>query len=95
LDRCVVVTEGGDERHETVMTTTASWALVERGIYFLDGNGGRLTFFDFATRQVQEVAKLDSGFFQGNVSVSRDGRTIFYSETKEGFADIMLVGGFR
>jgi Tol biopolymer transport system component/DNA-binding winged helix-turn-helix (wHTH) protein len=90
-----VPTEGGDERHETVMTTTASWALVERGIYFLDGNGGRLTFFDFATRQVQEVAKLDSGFFQGNVSVSRDGRTIFYSETKEGFADIMLVEGFR
>ncbi len=90
-----VPTSGSNERRETVMPTNSTWALAQDGIYFLDKVGGRLTFFDFATRHVQKVAELEPGFFLGNMSVSRDGRTIFYSETKEIFADIMLVEGFR
>jgi hypothetical protein len=97
-----VPTGGGDERRETIMTTNASWAPAQGGIYFLNNrflnnreSRARLTFFDFATRHVQKVAELEAGFFPGNISVSRDGRTIFCSEIKEIFADIMLVEGFR
>jgi Tol biopolymer transport system component len=97
-----VPSNGGDERRETVMTTNASWAPAQGGIYFLDGidsNGGsrgRLRFFDFASRHLLMLAELEPGaVFPGDMSVSRDGRTIFYSEIDQRLADIMLVEGFR
>jgi Tol biopolymer transport system component/DNA-binding winged helix-turn-helix (wHTH) protein len=96
-----VPADGGDERLETPMTTNASWTPAERGLYFLDGvdvglRRGRLRFFDFATRHFQNVAELEPGVtFPGDMSVSRDGKTIFYSEIDNAVADIILVEGFR
>jgi Tol biopolymer transport system component/DNA-binding winged helix-turn-helix (wHTH) protein len=91
-----VLTDGGDERHETVMPTDASWAPAQGGFYFLNGASRRISFFDFATRHVQKVVELESDTaFPGNMSVSPDGRTLFYSKIDKAFADIMLVEGFR
>jgi hypothetical protein len=45
------------------MTTDASWAPAQGGIYFIDNNGsgssGRLSFFNFATWHVQKLAELE------------------------------------
>jgi Tol biopolymer transport system component len=96
-----VSVDGGDERLETRMTVNASWAPSQSGIYFLDGSDvglgrGRLRFFDFTTRRFQNLAELEPGaVFPGDISVSRDGRTIFYSEIDQRVGDIMLVEGFR
>ena len=96
-----VPVNGGDERFETSMATNASWAPTRDGIYFLDGvdvglRRGRLRFFDFATHHLKTLAELELGAtFPGDMSVSRDGRTIFYSEIDNRAADIMLVEGFR
>jgi hypothetical protein len=58
-----VAADGGDERYETAMTTNASWAPGNGGIYFLDdavsGSPGHLRFFDFASRHFQELTELD------------------------------------
>jgi Tol biopolymer transport system component len=92
---------GGDERRETPMVTNASWAPAQRGIYFLDGvdvglRRGRLRFFDFATQHLETLVELEPGaVFPGDMSISRDGRTIFYAEIDNRAADIMLVEGFR
>ena len=75
-----------------------SWAPAQAGIYFLegDGNRGRISFFDFAGRHVQKVAELEGHEnFAGSISVSPDGRAIFYSKIDQASADIMLVEGFR
>jgi Tol biopolymer transport system component len=94
-----VPTAGGDERLETVMTTNASWAPVQGGIYFIEdafsGSPGRLTFFDFSNRHVHKVAELQRGGFPGDLGISPDGRTIFYSQLDKIVADIMLVEPFR
>ena len=94
-----VPSAGGDERRETEMTTDASWAPAQGG-YFIDDNGsrspGRLSFFNFATRHVQKLAELEgSAGFKGDLGISPDGRTIFYSQMDKIVADIMLVEGFR
>ena len=96
-----VPADGGDERLETPMATNASWAPAQHGIYFLDGVDvglprGRLRFFDFTTKRLQTLAELHSGVvFPEDMSVSRDGRTIFYSQMDLPAADINLVEGFR
>jgi Tol biopolymer transport system component/DNA-binding winged helix-turn-helix (wHTH) protein len=94
-----VPADGGEERYETAMTTNASWGPARDGIYFIDdavtGSPGRLTFYDFATRHSHKVAELPRAGFPGDLSVSRDGRIIFYAQTDEFAADIMLVEGFR
>ena len=58
--------------------------------------GARLRFFDFTTKRLQTLAELHSGvLFPEDMSVSRDGLTIFYSEMDVPPADIILVEGFR
>jgi len=93
-----VLKDGGDERRETAMPTYASWTLSQGGIYFLDHDRsvGRISFFDFATRRVQKLAELPgAGFSSGDLSVSSDGRAIFWAQRDKALADIMLVESFR
>jgi len=92
-----VLKDGGDERRETEMPTYASWTLARGGIYFLDHDRslGRISFLDFATRHLQKLAELPGAGSSRDLSVSPDGRAIFYAQKDRSFADIMLVEGFR
>src|SRR4029077_4325891 len=78
----------------------STWAVLEKGIAFLDGVAGsaRINFFDFATRRTQEITTVEMGpkALAGEMfSVSPDGKWILYSRVEQFESDIMLVENFR
>jgi Tol biopolymer transport system component/DNA-binding winged helix-turn-helix (wHTH) protein len=76
------------------------WALVKKGIYFVNTNTGpqpALQFFDFAEKRVVQVAALDRRPvpFLAGLAVSPDERWILYTQEDQRSSDIMLVENFR
>jgi Tol biopolymer transport system component len=71
------------------------WTIAAGGIYFVPADTPRsLCYFDFTTKQVREVFKVEKDFDNG-LSVSPDGRWLLYSQVDEQNSDIMLVDHFR
>ena len=73
-----------------------SFDVIDRGIYYLEriATETRLQFFDLSTRRTTTVAtKL--GDVAPMISVSRDGRTIFFTRVDSTTDDLMLVDKFR
>jgi serine/threonine protein kinase/Tol biopolymer transport system component len=76
----------------------ALWTVVPRGIYFVPSNAPHsICYFDFASRQVQQITEVDRDFniLNGGMTVSPDGRWLLYSQVDESTSDIMLVDHFR
>jgi Tol biopolymer transport system component len=87
------------------------WAMVDKGIYFLDIRSevpGRpdakaVKFFSFASRQIEEIAVIEkkslpswkSNSYAGSLSVSPDGRWMIWPQLDRGDSDLMLVNNFR
>jgi hypothetical protein len=66
------------------------------GIYFVPADSPRsIDYFDFATRHVRHVTRIDKDFrpWIGGLSVSSDG--LLYSQMDEANGDLMLVENFR
>jgi len=62
--------------------------VVPGGIYFVPADAAKsLRYFDFATKQIREVFRLDKDFAAG-LSVSPDGRWLPYSQVDEENSDI-------
>ena len=57
-----------------------AFAVVDRGIYFLDlASGIRIQFYDFATRKTTVLARdLGPGAETGGFHASADGRTMLF-----------------
>jgi Tol biopolymer transport system component len=100
-----VPAEGGEEERVLELPKDAiwqylfGWTLVERGIYFLDRNappGPTVKFFDFASQQSTEIARLKKNPFEDifSVAVSPDEQWILYA-VRSNSRDIMLVENFR
>jgi len=71
------------------------WTIADGGIYFVPADRPRsLGHFDFTTKQIREVFKVEKNFENG-LSVSPDGRWLLYSQVDEENSDIMLVDHFR
>jgi dipeptidyl aminopeptidase/acylaminoacyl peptidase len=73
-----------------------SFDVIDSGVYYLEQVPGdsRLQFFSFATRRTTTVAsKL--GTVAAVISVTPDGRTIFFSRVDSATDDLMLVESFR
>ena len=96
-----VPVEGGEETQ--VFDTFNSklfgdWAVVNDGIYFINPDardGVAIEFFNFATRQVKQVAGLGKvTIFEHCIAVSPDRRQILYTQGRIA-GDIMLVENFR
>jgi serine/threonine protein kinase len=68
----------------------------DEGTYYIDLPSGetRLQYFDFATRRFTTVVR-NLGNVDNPLTVSPDGRTIFYSRTDSSVDDLMLVENFR
>ncbi|HZS04603.1 MAG TPA: hypothetical protein VFD58_07185 [Blastocatellia bacterium] len=75
------------------------WRVTDQGIYFVTTTaaGPLLEFYNFATGQVSEVARLAKGpekYIPG-LAVSPGGRTILYAQLDQSGSDLMMVEDFR
>jgi Tol biopolymer transport system component len=87
--------DGGEEVQVLDRGLTASWALLQQGILYLDFSSEppALELFQFATGQVSRVAVVEATGGLG-LSASPDARSVLYGR-RRAEADIMLVEGFR
>ena len=69
------------------------WDLTGEGIYFFYGYTNDIDFFNFATRKITQIAKLEKK--GGPLAVSPDGRWILFSQVDVDMSHIMLVEDFR
>ena len=76
------------------LSFAANWTLVRDGIYFFPADDFRtLSYYDFATKNVRPIFKVDGYVFFGS-SVSPDGRYIIFAQNHSQ-SDIMLVNNFH
>lgn len=92
---------GGAESLVLEQVRYGYWDLLEKGICFI-GTGGTpqpaIEFFNFATRQVTQLARLEKGkspVGAPNLAVSADGQWLLYWQVDQVDNDIMLVENFR
>jgi serine/threonine protein kinase len=90
-------TSGGQAVKVIDGAVNGGFAVVTRGIYFLDLVAGvRIQFYDFATRRATVVARdLGPGAEMGGFHASADGRTILFVRRESAVDDLMLVENFR
>jgi Tol biopolymer transport system component len=78
-----------------------AWAVVDRGIYFINPESkphATIDFFSFATRRVTRIASLEkpvSILAISTLVISPDGRWILYTQLDQSGSDIMLVENFQ
>ena len=89
---------GGDETLVLPSMLDQNYAVVERGIYFLEGTASdatlRLQFFNFATHAVQNLGTV-AGPSGDEISVSPDEQWLLYSTTSGAGSQLMLIQNFR
>jgi Tol biopolymer transport system component len=98
-----VPTGGGGEQRVLESVRFGYWAVVRRGIYFIDfdvPNDARrpVRFFDFQSRQVTQVGTVENTVSWANTpgfAVSPDSRWLLYTSLESTDADLMLVDHFR
>ncbi len=74
------------------------WTVDSQGIYFVPADAPlSINFFDFATKKIRNVAKVDRPFrsYIGGLSVSSDRHWLIYAQTDEVSGDILLVSHFH
>jgi Tol biopolymer transport system component/DNA-binding winged helix-turn-helix (wHTH) protein len=93
---------GGDEARILPLPSPehwGDWALLKRGIYYVDESGPRpaIDFFAFGTHKVTKVAEVDSLPPLGDpgFTVSPDEKRIIFSQVDRSAVDLMLVENFR
>jgi len=94
-------TSGGEETLVVAGVEPESWgywAVVEKGIYYLDTTAvPAIAFFDFTSRQVTRVVELQTRPAREatGLAASPDGRTILYTQLDALTRDIVLVDNFQ
>ncbi|HJQ25852.1 MAG TPA: hypothetical protein VKA60_18175 [Blastocatellia bacterium] len=81
----------------TKRTWWATWAVTDRGIYFINVANAPpavIEFFDFQSKSYSTIATLDRRRGPG-LSVSPDGKWILYTQFDRSDSDIMLAENFR
>jgi Tol biopolymer transport system component len=77
---------------------TALWTVAENGIYFFTSPDKRgysdLCIYEFATERIRKLLTVERPVTL-YVTVSRDGRTVLYTQVDEAGSDLMLVENFR
>jgi Tol biopolymer transport system component len=94
-------TSGGEETLVVAGVEPESWgywAVVEKGIYYLDTTAmPAIAFFDFTSRQVTRVVEFQTRPAREatGLAVSPDGRAILYTQLDALTRDIVLVDNFQ
>ena len=96
--RCPV--SGGEENPFLKVPEGFWWEVGKRGLYYLDTEaepGPVIALFNPVTREVTGVADLvgASTTRHAGLSVSPDGRSIFYTRVDTAEMDLMLIENFR
>jgi Tol biopolymer transport system component len=93
---------GGDEVRILPLPSPehwGDWALLKRGIYYVDESGPRpaIDFFAFGTHKVTKVLEVDSLPPAGDpgFTVSPDEKRIIFSRVDRSAVDLILVENFR
>ncbi|MCC6862128.1 MAG: PD40 domain-containing protein [Bryobacterales bacterium] len=90
--------EGGDETQVLDAAMFLSFAVTEKGIYFIPGPDSEhrysVRFLDFAGGRSRPVLTLPAAPHPG-LAVSPDGRTLLYTRLDRSGSDLMLVENFR
>jgi Tol biopolymer transport system component len=93
-----VAVEGGEEVQILDQVFHGNWAVLDRGIYFVNTRSTprqAIEFFSFATSQVTRIAALEKPSAVG-LTVSPDGRWMLYTQADQQIgSDIMLMENFR
>lgn len=76
------------------------WTVIEQGIYFATADQPAhplIEFFNFATGNINTVAKLDKPIYQNmpGLSASPNGRKLIWSQLDRSGCDIVLIENFR
>jgi serine/threonine protein kinase len=76
--------------------TSVSFAVVDNGVYYLEGLPGRsrIQYLDLTTRKLVTIAD-NLGPVDGGLDVTADGRTILFTRIDSSVNDVMLVEDFR
>ena len=99
-----VVVDGGEETRVIESVSFSNFAVVQRGIYFIEvleaddrGAGYSLRFLDFASNSVETITALPVARDRlgGGLAVSPDERNILYNQLEDRRSDLMLIEGFR
>lgn len=94
---------GGEERPVHDLPPTGYWGywgIGRQGLYLVNPETKprpAIELFNLATRRVTRIAEMERQPIQwtSGLSVSRDERSILYSQMEQNGSDIMLVEGFR
>jgi Tol biopolymer transport system component len=94
-----VPVKGGEETQ--VLEPLISWnfyTIIDKGVYFLyqqdTGFDLSVEFFDFSTKELKTVVKLDPSWFN-YFDISADCNRILYAQGDDLQSDLMLVENFR
>jgi hypothetical protein len=89
---------GGEEIHVLDEAVQGFWALLDKGIYFVNPKPHpTIDFFDFATRRTKQIAGVEKELqlVSPSLAVSPDGRWLLYVQVESFESDIMLMENFR
>jgi eukaryotic-like serine/threonine-protein kinase len=95
-----VSTEGGDETFVLAGVYQGFWALLDKGIYFVNPDTtphAIINFFNFATGRTTKVAEVEKELelVYPSLAVSPDGLSLLYVQADSFESDIMLVEDFH
>ncbi len=91
---------GGGETRVLDEVLQGFWALLDKGIYFVNPKAtphATIEFFNFATGRTTQVAVVEKElqFVYPSLAVSADGRSLLFVQTDSFESDIMLAENFR
>jgi Tol biopolymer transport system component len=90
-----IPTTGGEEKQVIPgIDLWGNFTVTERGIYFVPSEKGSIRFFDFGSRRVHEVAKIDKPV-QFGLSATADGQFVLFTQTDRETDELMLVENFH
>ena len=100
----IVPVDGGAESAVLDGVRSSFWSVANDGIFFVDYNPGSgrtarksVKYYSFETRKINEVASIDKEMSNASpaFSVTRDGRSILWTQIDQRGAQLILVENFR
>jgi Tol biopolymer transport system component len=95
-----VASEGGDESLAVDGVYQGFWALLEKGLYFVNPNAtprAVINYFDFTTSRTTKVAEIEKELqlVYPSMGISSDGLSLLFVQSDSFESDIMLVENFN